>query len=446
MICNEFLVGMGWGWTAPTLLKLRSKDSIIPMTVFQASWVGSINELGRLCGPFISPFLIDKIGRKFTLIFVAVFLYIYWMAIIFIRDVHVLYAARIVFGITNGISDVVSTIYTTENCSPNFRGIIGGLVMVMYFAGILAEFILAAYLSYSDAALVSAAISICTLVTVFFGTETAYFLVMKGKFEKAEKNLIWLQGGNKNYCIFNEIEKIKENVLQEKAKKESLKAWLTAKGNLKSVLIVMGLYLLSTLTGVSAMTTYASMMFPASKLLTSNEFTILYGAAKLLAVCFSLFVIEKFNRRTLLMVSFSICSFCNGSAYIFYYLYKLGSHVRLYPWLIFSSITLYSSVFALVYPALYVIRGELLPFSVKTIGGCLAVIVQSSTSFAIAKMFFPVEQYFGMEANFLFYFLMSLVTTIYIYFILPETRGKSLVDMRRSKSSSHVNVAVISQS
>jgi hypothetical protein len=246
---------------------------------------------------------------------------------------------------------------------------------------------------------------------------------------------MWLQGGGKHYSAFNEIEKIKQNVLEEKAKKKSLSALLSAKGNLKSVLIVMGLYLLSTTTGVSAMTAYASMMFPPSDHLTSNEYTILYGAAKLVAVIVSLFVIEKFNRRSLLIVSFLICSFCNGSAYVLYYFDERNHQITFFPWLIFGAITLYSSIFAFVYPALYVIRGELLPFSVKTVGGSVAVIVQSSTSFAISKTFFPIEQYFGKETNFLIYFVMSLVTTIYIYFVLPETRGKALVDMRKSKSS-----------
>ena len=443
VICNEFLVGMGWGWTAPTLLKLCSPDSVIPMTVFQASWIGSINELGRLLGPFISPFLVDKIGRKFTLILVTIFLYIFWLAIIFIRNVHALYAARIMFGMTNGISDVVSTIYTTENCSPSFRGIIGGLVLVMYFAGILAEFILATYLSYSCAALVNAVISICTLVTIFFGTETPYFLIMKGKYEKAERNYIWLKGGDEQYIVFDEMEKIKQNVLEEKLKRKSISTLLLGKDNLKSILIVTGLYLLSTTTGVSAMTAYASLMFPPSKFLTSNEYTILYGVAKLVAVSSSLFMIENFNRRSLLIVSFIICSICNGSAYILYYSFEKNSEVRLYPWFIFMSITLYSSVFALVYPALYVIRGEILPFSVKTIGGCIAVISQSSISFTIAKMFFPIEQRFGMKANFLFYFIMSLATTIFVYFTVPETRGKTLEEMRKSsRVSPHADVVV----
>lgn len=59
---------MQYGWTAPAIPKLLAKDSPVPVTEHQAEWLETILMLGACCGLPLTMFLVDKIGRKGSLI------------------------------------------------------------------------------------------------------------------------------------------------------------------------------------------------------------------------------------------------------------------------------------------------------------------------------------------------------------------------------------------
>lgn len=334
---------------------------------------------------------------------------------------------RMLVGIANGVNDVTSSIYLAEISSPNRRGVMGGCISVCFYGGIFVEYILATYLSYDTVGMVNIAICIFTICFAPMLTETPYFLMLKGMYKEAEDNLKWLQGNVDSNDVSRELGKIRQNVQTEKHKKSSLKVTLAAPENYKSILMVLGIYLLATATGYSAINSYASTIFTSSEIFTSNEYTILLGVIQFLAVCISPFIVEKFNRRTLILVAYStmaVCHLCIIAVYV-----ENSLIPSLFPWLVFMLVTSYSSIYAMIYPALFIIRGELFPLSIKAIGGSVAIVGASFMSFIIAKVFPLIAANFGLIGNFSIYFLVSLMTVIYIYIILPETRGKSLTDI-----------------
>lgn len=431
---------MGWGWAAPTLPKLQSVDALFRITVDEASWIASINEIGRISGPFISPILVDNIGRRYTLILISIMYLMVWSTVIFARHAYILYAVRIVFGVANGINDVVGGIYTTENCTPSFRGIIGGVVQLMFYGAIFVEFILATYLPYVGAAIANTAIALSVFATLFYCTETPYFSVMKGKYDEAEKNLIWLRGDVSRHEIADELDKIKQGVEEETKKNKSIFKLLSSATNLKAITIVLGIHLLGAVTGGNAFLPYASQIFTSSELLTADQYVILFGVIQFLAVALSPFIIEKFGRRTLLMLAFLGFTVSNVGSYVLVFLRSRNYEIMFYPWLIFSTITVYGAFNSLMAPGTYAVKGELLPLSVRAIGSSIAVVGQSMASFSTAKTFLPISKMYGMETNFLLYSIMSFLTIVFIFYTLPETRGKSLHEIQKSLKKKKGNV------
>ena len=47
MVC-----GTMFGWTSPSLPKLMSPDSPIPITQNEATWIASLSAIGSMLGPF----------------------------------------------------------------------------------------------------------------------------------------------------------------------------------------------------------------------------------------------------------------------------------------------------------------------------------------------------------------------------------------------------------
>lgn len=222
------------------------------------------------------------------------------------------------------------------------------------------------------------------------------------------------------------MEKLRNNVLEEKLKQKSLKTLFSSSANVRSLFIVLSMYIITTMTGNSGIGPYSVMIFQPSKMLTSHQFTIVYAMLNFAAVCVSPFVVSKTSRRMLLIVSYSLIGICHTVTFSLFYLHNRNYEIPLYPWLVFASIASYGCVSAVTGPAIFVIRAEILPLSVRAIGSSTAVVTSAFTAFCVAKTFLPLTARFGMETNFLIYASAGILTSIFVYVIVPETRGKTL--------------------
>ncbi|XP_065220912.1 facilitated trehalose transporter Tret1-like [Planococcus citri] len=434
---NELIMGFGFGWSAPTLQILTDSNGPKPLTVTpeQSSWIGSLMDFGRIFGPLISAVLLDKLGRKLLLGSCTVIFCIAWLMIILYKEVWAIYTMRLLFGIAMGVNDVSSSIYLAEVSSPKIRGFFCGVTMVASYSGELFEFIIATYFSYNAVAIVNAASSFVGVLSTFLLTESPQFLIMKGKLKKAEKNYLWLKGTNKWDEVNSEFEKIRQNIEEEKVKRESFWKLLSDKANRQSLIITLILNSLTMTTGFAAITSFASLAFSSSDILTPNEFTILFGVVQTLASFVAMLIIDRFNRRTLILASYALCVLSHIASAGLYFVHEKITPIEYFPWFIFVSISLYAAVYALLYPVVHIIRGELFPQSIKAIGGSVAIMTHACTGFMTAKMFLQVAELLGMYANFLFFALISITALFYAYFKLPETRGRTLVDIQKSMTT-----------
>lgn len=430
---NEFLMGLGYGWVAPTLRSLQNTDNgEFSLDTTQCSWVASLHDFGRMFGPFLGGLLLDTAGRKFILAVCSVIFFLMWLLILFTKSVPVIYLIRLTFGIGVGMNDVTSTIYLGENCHPQLRGIFGGISVAFFYLGQLVEFILAAYSSYNTVAIVNASAGLFALGTILVSFETAQYLIIKGKYELAFQNFCWLRGSDdKTNGIHDEFGKLRQEVKTEWERKFTLCSLLTAPLQCKAVTVILVFCFLTMGTGFAAVSAFASLTFTEG-VFTPNEFTILYGLLQFTTVITSLFVIEKLDRKTILAFAFSVSALVHSCTAFLFYVHTFTS-VPFFSWCIFSTITLYSMTYSMgILPVFFIIRGELLPQNVKAIGGSLAIMVHSLVGFLTAKAFLLVAGVYGVYINFIFFAVISFAGVLFVYFVLPETRGKSLIEIQRT--------------
>lgn len=53
-----------YGWSSPSLPKLQAPDSWLPVSIDEASWIGSLIAFGSMFGPILGGWLVDHVGRR----------------------------------------------------------------------------------------------------------------------------------------------------------------------------------------------------------------------------------------------------------------------------------------------------------------------------------------------------------------------------------------------
>lgn len=95
-------------WTSPTLPKLN-------LSPLEKACITSLTPLGAAFGPFIASFIVNKLGRKWTIIADMFLFLISWSALAYCREIiYCLYFARFLAGIAVGIVFTVVPMYVAE--------------------------------------------------------------------------------------------------------------------------------------------------------------------------------------------------------------------------------------------------------------------------------------------------------------------------------------------
>jgi len=71
-------IGAIIGWDSPSIVKLMAPDSPISVTVSNVSTLVAMVAIGHILGPIINSFIVDRIGRKKTILFSGISSIICW--------------------------------------------------------------------------------------------------------------------------------------------------------------------------------------------------------------------------------------------------------------------------------------------------------------------------------------------------------------------------------
>lgn len=208
-----FAYGCIIGWVSSALAQLMSVDSPLasgPITVEEASWIGSIICLGSLLGILSFGYVCAIIGSKRAMSFIAIPAILYWLMIIFGRTVANLFVARVIAGWTGGAIQCCILIYVVEIADSRqqltnvldanrfhfffklgfyslwirrIRGTMGTLSAIMRNSGILLAYIIGALLDYNQIPFVFICLPLLFIVNFWFLPSTPQYFIRCGHFE-----------------------------------------------------------------------------------------------------------------------------------------------------------------------------------------------------------------------------------------------------------------------
>lgn len=378
-------------------------------------------------GPIPSFLLVDRIGRKYTLLLTSIPLILAWILIIVANSAGVLYASRILSGISYGMAYTTMPMYLGEIASDAIRGSIGTLITVMAKLGILIAYAIGPYVSVKVLASILLVAPIIFILVFIWLPESPYYLVSKKKEEEASKSLEWLRG---HKDINPELLKIDAAVVKASENKGTLKELFT-KGNRMALIIVLGLGMCQQLCGSQAVVAYSTQLFKeVGSGLDASVAAIIMGVVQLITAGFSSYIVDSLGRRPLLLLSTTGASICNIIVAVYFFLKdKQGIETSGISWIPILAIMVFIISYTIGLATVpFAILGEVFPTNVKALASGTYTVVSSIVGFGVSKLYQVVNDHksLGTHVTFFAFGVFSFLFIFFVWYLVPETKGKSL--------------------
>jgi MFS transporter, SP family, arabinose:H+ symporter len=418
------LLGFDTAVIAGSIQSLTTTFDLSPatlgLTVSAALWgtvVGAI-----VAGPFGRRF-----GGRTSLLILAICYLVSALGCAVSQSWASLLVFRFIGGLGMGGSSVIAPVYIAEVSPSDWRGRLVGTFQINIIGGILLAYLsnyligLGAFgeLEWRWQLGIAAAPAALFLVMLLGIPPSARWLAMLGRLEEARAALRTLGSADPDA----ELSRISASLKEDSGPSpDRLLQWRYR----RPILLAFVLALFNQLVGINAVLYYLNDIFAMAGFdrTSQNLQAVAVGAVMLVATLVALSIIDRFGRRTLLLVgSVGLAACLAGIAAIFY--------MDRYEQFLLALVIGYVGFFAFSQGAvIWVYLSEIFPSRVRAQGQSLG----SSTHWvmnALISSAFPILAAQSQAGPFLLFFVMVVAQFCVVLLFFPETRGVSLEEIQR---------------
>ena len=130
----------------------------------------------------------------------------------------------------------------------------------------------------------------------------------------------------------------------------------------------------------------------------------------------------------------AICTLLLG---VYFYLMYDKQDTSSLGWLPLTSVCLFIIVFSLGYgPIPWMMVGELFAPHIKGFASSLSCVLNWILAFIVTKFYSDLVSAFSIQATFWIFAVLSAIGTVFVFFIVPETKGKTVDEIQRELGGS----------
>ena len=380
--------------------------------------------LGTVVGALLGAYPSDKFGRKRTLFMIAVLYFFSAIGTALAYDWSIFIVFRFLGGIGVGVSSVTAPIYISEISPANKRGRLVGLFQFNVVLGILVSY-LSNYLigqggenSWRWMLGVQAFPALLFYILIHFVPESPRWLLLYRKNREAAIQV--LQKINPLHYM-EELETILASVKAQR--KNGFATSLFSKKYRFPVFLAIVFAIFNQVSGINAIIYYAPRVFEMAGLGAQSSLlsTVGIGLVNFAFTLIAINIIDKVGRRKLMLIgSFGLIAALGLVSYSFYSANPNGLAVTVY-------LMIYIAFFAFSQGAvIWVFISEIFPNEVRAKGQTLGSLTHWVMA-AIITFFFPMlSEWAGGGTTFLIFAVFMVLQLIFVWKVMPETKGKSL--------------------
>ena len=383
--------------------------------------------LGSLVGAMLGGILAARLGRRRLLIITAVVFGLGAIGAALAPDTAWLIAARVVAGTAIGIASFVAPLYISEIAPVEIRGKLVSINQVALTSGIVISYLIDYAFAGSQAWRWMFALAVIPAaafgVGLMFIPNSPRWLVGCGHVDQARAVLQRIRGPEK---VESELSAIRHSVAQQK------EHWSELLGPLlrPAMIVGVGLAIAQQITGINTVIYYAPTIFKFAGL-SSASVAILasvgVGVVNVVLTVVAMQLIDRVGRRPLLLVSLAgmaLGLFVLGLAFS---LPQLSGSLG---WIAVASLMVYVGSFAVgLGPVFWLILSEIYPLRIRGRAMSVGTVANWSANLIVALSFLTLTQVLGKPATFWLYGIVSVGSWLFAFFLVPETKGRSLEEI-----------------
>lgn len=176
----------------------------------------------------------------------------------------------------------------------------------------------------------------------------------------------------------------------------------------------------------------------AGSTLEPSTATIIVGVIQAVATFISTLVVDRLGRRILLLISDFVMAICTLLLGIYFYLQnETDDDITNLGWLPLTSVCLFIVVFSLGYgPIPWMMVGELFAPQIKGFASSVSCVLNWILAFVVTRFYSDLALSFGTHTTFWIFAVISAIGTAFVFFLVPETKGKTLDQIQKELGAS----------
>lgn len=431
---------------------LMNSQEIMPDRIQE--WIVSIVLIGAIIGAISSGRLSDRYGRRKMILLSSILFAFGAILSALATSVTNLLIYRGILGLAIGIVSYAVPLYISEISPSRVRGTLVSLNQLAITIGILISYLV--NFGFSEVPpgwsflgidqgwrwmlLIGFLPALILGIGMIFLPETPRWLLNVNR-EKDARNVLLKMGED----VARVVNEIKESWVTETSG-----SWreLSAKWVRPILIIGIGIAILMQITGINTVIYYSPTVLQKAGFASAGDAILAALPIGILNVVFTIvamFLVDKWGRKPLLylgLAGMAISLFVLGFTFLFHH--TIGEALK---WLAFGSMLIYIPFFALTLgPVGYIIMSEVFPTRIRGLGMSVALFANWVIHFIVANTFLSIASAFTTEGNqlvvsgepgpnpggaFLLYGIIAVIGIIFVFRMVPETKGHSLEEIER---------------
>lgn len=402
------------------------------LTTRQQELVTTTVVIGQIGGALGGGILADAIGRKKTMVLILIGYALFALLGAAATSVPMLLGARLLLGVTIGVSVVVVPVYVAESAPAAVRGsllagyqlaTISGLIL-----GYLTGYFLAGYEGWRWMLGLAAVPATLLLPLLARMPDTARWYLLRGHRDDARRALLRVEP---EATVDAALAEIATAVAADQRGAGGGISEMLRPPYLRATLFVVTLGFLVQITGINAIVYYSPRLFAAMGF--QGYFALLalpalVQVAGLVAVCTSLFLVDRVGRRPILLSGIALMIVADAVLVVVFARDPNASGALV---LGFGGVLLFIIGFSFGFGSLvWVFAGESFPSHLRSKGSSVMLTSNLSANAIVAGFFLTMLHWLGGAGVFAVFGVFSVFAFWVVYRYAPETKGRQLEDIR----------------